>query len=83
MLIAAYVTASGDGKGDSLTIPADLGSELSDAELLRRAVTYSRPNGFEVVEKWRAIASLLGVSETVARSLCKRFRVDPDEPAAR
>jgi hypothetical protein len=66
-----------------MTIPAEQSAEPSDVELLRRAVSYSRPCGFEVVEKWRAVASLFGVGETVARSLCKRFHVDPNEPAAR
>jgi hypothetical protein len=56
---------------------------LSDVELLRRAVSYSRPCGFEVVEKWRVVVSLFGVGETVARNLCKRFHVDSDGPAAR
>jgi hypothetical protein len=66
-----------------MTIPAEQHAELSDVELLGRAVSHSRPCGFEVVQKWGAVASLFGVDETVARSLCKRFRVDPDEPAAR
>jgi hypothetical protein len=69
--------------GDSMTIPAERGAELSDVELLRRAVTYSRPHGFDVVEKWREVASLFDIGETVARSLCKRFGVDPDEHVAR
>ncbi|MBO0758568.1 MAG: hypothetical protein J2P54_22185 [Bradyrhizobiaceae bacterium] len=57
-------------------------AELSDVELLRRAVTYTRPCGFEVIEKWRAVATLFGVDSAVAQSLCKRFRVDPDELVA-
>ena len=69
--------------GDSVPIPAEQAPELSDVELLRRAVAYSRPHGFEVVEKWREVASLFGIGETVARSLCKRFGVDPDEHVAR
>jgi hypothetical protein len=66
-----------------MTIPAEQGAELSDVELLRRAVMYSRPRGFEIVEKWRVGASLFGIGEAVMRSLCKRFGVDPDEYAAR
>jgi hypothetical protein len=59
--------------------PSEQGTELSDVELLRRAVTYSRPHGFGVIEKWRAVGLLFGVDEAVAQRLCKRFRVDPDE----
>jgi hypothetical protein len=56
---------------------------LSDVELLRRAVTYSRPCGFEVVEKWRTVASLFSIGEAAAQSLRQRFGVDPYEKAAR
>lgn len=66
-----------------MTIPAERCAELSDVELLRRAVTYSRAHGFDVVEKWREIASLFGIGETAARSLCKRFGVDPEKHVAR
>jgi hypothetical protein len=66
-----------------MAIPAEQDADLSDVQLLRRAVTYSRPCGFEVVEKWRSVASLFGVGEAVARILCERFGVDPDEPVAR
>jgi hypothetical protein len=65
-----------------VTIPAGKDAELSDVELLRRAVTYARPCGFEIVEKWRAVGWLFGVDAAVAQRLCKRFAVDPDEPVA-
>ena len=67
----------------SMTTQAEQDAELSDAELVRRAVTYSRPRGFDIVEKWREVASLFDIDETVARSLCKRFGVDPDIHVAR
>jgi hypothetical protein len=41
--------------------PSELGTELSDVELLRRAVAYSRPYGFNVIERWREVASLFGL----------------------
>jgi hypothetical protein len=66
-----------------VTTSSEQRAEPSDVQLLRRAVTYSRPCGFEVVEKWRTVASLFGVSEVVARSLCNRFGVDPDERVMR
>jgi hypothetical protein len=65
-----------------MTTPSEQGAELSDVELLRRAVTYARPCGFEVVEKWRAVGWLFAVDEATAQRLCKRFGVDPDEPVA-
>jgi hypothetical protein len=65
-----------------VTLPVKHGCGLSDVELLCRAVRYSRPSGFEIVERWRTVASLFSIGETVARNLCKRFGVDPDEPAA-
>jgi hypothetical protein len=64
---------------ESKTTRAEQGAELSDVELLRRAVTYSRPCGFEVIEKWRAVGLLFGVDAAVAQRLCKRFGVDPNE----
>jgi hypothetical protein len=82
-MLGPYIHAKAMRKIDSMSIPAAEGPELSDAELLRRAVTYSRPNGFEVVEKWREVASLFAIDETVARSLCKRFGADPDKLVAR
>jgi hypothetical protein len=65
-----------------MTIPAEQEAELSDLELLRRAVKYSRPCGFEVVEKWRTVASQFSIGEAAAQSLCQRFGVDPYEKAA-
>jgi hypothetical protein len=66
-----------------MNVATEQGAELSDVELLRRAVTFSRPCGFEVVEKWRTVASLFSVGEAAARSLCRRFGTDPDEKVAR
>jgi hypothetical protein len=59
------------------------GAELTDVELLRRAVTYTRPCGFSVIEKWRAVGIQFGLNELAARSLCKRFAVDLDKKVAR
>jgi hypothetical protein len=52
----------------AMNTPAEQEAELSDVELVRRAVTYSRPCGFEVVEKWRTVASLFSVGEAAAQS---------------
>jgi hypothetical protein len=59
------------------------GAELADVELLRRAVTYTRPCRFSVIEKWRAVGIQFGLNELAARSLCKRFAVDLDKKVAR
>lgn len=66
-----------------MTVPAEHNAELSDVELLRRAVSYSPPRGFVVIEKWRAVGVQFGVDKSVARRLCQRFGVDPDELVAR
>jgi hypothetical protein len=59
-----------------LTTASEQGAELSDVELLRRAVTCSRPVGSRYREMARgghAIRRRFGV----AQSLCKLFGVDP------
>jgi hypothetical protein len=66
-----------------MTIPVEQGAGLSDVELLRRAVNYTHPYGFAVVEKWRTVGMLFGVDRAVAQSLCRRFGVNPDEKVAR
>jgi len=66
-----------------MIIPVEQGVELSDVELLRRAVTYTRPCGFGVISKWRAVSIMFGVDEAAAQRLCKRFGVDPDKLVAR
>jgi hypothetical protein len=63
----------------SMTVPTEQSAELSDVELLRRAVAYSRPCGFEVIEKWRAVGLLFGVDAAFAQRLCMRFGIDPNE----
>jgi hypothetical protein len=74
-LIEQCVTARED---DSMIFPAE-DAELSDVELLRRAVTHSRLSGFALVEKWRAVGMLFSVGPAVAQQLCKRFGVDPNK----
>jgi hypothetical protein len=69
-------------RGVSLTTAPEQDAEMSDAELLRRAVTYTRPNGFGVIEKWRAVGTMLGVDKATAQRLCKRFGIDPNELVA-
>jgi hypothetical protein len=66
-----------------MTRPAGQDAEMSDTELLRRAVAYTRPLGYGVVEKWRAVGMMLGLNEAAAQRLCKRFGVDPDRLVAR
>jgi hypothetical protein len=59
---------------------------LSIAQKMRdrqRAVTYSPPCGFGVIEKWRAVSVQFGVYEAGARRLCTRFGVDADKMVPR
>jgi hypothetical protein len=65
-------------EGGPMVIPTE-GAELSDVELLRRAITHSRLSGFAIVEKWRAVSVLFSVGSAVAQQLCKRFGVDPNQ----
>jgi hypothetical protein len=66
-----------------MTMPAEQEAELSDTELLRRAVAFTRPLGYGVIEKWRAVGMMFSLNEAAAQRLCKRFGVDPDRLVAR
>jgi hypothetical protein len=55
-------------------------AKLSNVDSYAARSVYSRPCGFEVIEQWRAVASLFDVGEIVARSLCNRFHVARTNP---
>jgi hypothetical protein len=61
---------------NSLT-PSEQRTELSDVELLRRAVSYSRPCGFGVISKWRAVGIMFGVDEVSCGALVQTVRSRP------
>jgi hypothetical protein len=62
-----------------MTIPAGQDAEMSDTELLRRAVAYTRPLGYAVVEKGRAVGMMVSLNEAAAQRLCKRFGSTPTD----
>jgi ribosomal protein S13 len=52
-------------------------TDISDEELLRRAVQNIRPR--RRVARWVATMELLGLGSTYAHEICARFGLDPDE----
>ncbi len=58
--------------------------DISDEELLRRAVRGARPR-FKGSPRWAAVMDTFALGSTYAQQLCRRFSVDPDEtvPARR
>jgi hypothetical protein len=57
---------------------------MTDEELLRRVVRNARPRkrgrGFT---RWIAVMHTFLVGSTLARQLCRRFDIDPDEKVHR
>ena len=56
-------------------------SDITDEELLRRAVTGVRPRKLE--PKWSVVADLFCLGSTYSRQLCQRFDIDPDQNVRR
>jgi hypothetical protein len=55
-------------------------ADISDAELLRRAVRNARsPYTAGSHWRWVAIKDLFLLGSTFSRELCQRFGLDPDE----
>ena len=52
-------------------------SELSDEELLRRAVRNATGPGLH--PRWACVCSVFAVGSNYAQALCRRFGLDPDE----
>lgn len=53
-------------------------SELTDAELVERAVRQAGAIGFED-PRWVHVKRVFAVGSTTATLLCRRFGLDPDE----
>lgn len=52
----------------------------TDEDLINRAVKNARPNyGNGPAPRWGAVMDVFAVGSTVARYLCERAGVDPDE----
>jgi len=58
-------------------------SDISDEELLRRAVTYARSPAYKRSPRWVAVMRTFGLGSTYAAELCRRFDLDPDEVVVR
>ena len=52
-------------------------SELSDEELLRRAVRNATGPGLH--PRWACVCSVFTIGSNYAEALCRRFDLDPDE----
>jgi len=53
-------------------------SDISDEELLRRAVTHAKPRHRRQV-RWAVISELFSLGSTYSQELCARFDLDPDD----
>jgi hypothetical protein len=56
-------------------------NDISDDELLRRAVRSARPK-YKASPRWAAVMDTFGLGSTYARQLCHRFGLDPNETFA-
>ena len=52
--------------------------DISDEELLRRAVLNSTPSA-RSAPRWVVVMNLLGLGSTYSHQICHRFGLDPDE----
>ena len=52
---------------------------LSDAELIERAIRHCKPKHYDSVPRWSVVGNLFGLGSTSSYLLCKRFDIDPDE----
>jgi len=53
-------------------------SDISDEDLLRRAVANARPRQRRQV-RWAIIMDLFGLGSTYSQELCARFDLNPDD----
>jgi hypothetical protein len=58
----------------SLFVPK---SDTDPMEVIRRAVTFARPQ--RTAPRWVAVKQALGYGSGISRALCRYFRLDPDE----
>lgn len=65
------------------TLLAQPGQNSDDAQLVANAVRAARPRRAAPAERWVAVKETFMVGSTTARSLCRRFDLDPDEEVCR
>lgn len=68
--------------GGAFSVPV---SDISDDDLLRRAVTgaRSRTHGRRYHWRWVAVMDVFALGSSFAHELCRRFGLDPDEKVRR
>lgn len=54
-------------------------ADISDDELLRRAVRGARNRGRGKGPRWLAVSERFALGSTFSHQLCRRFGLDPDE----
>lgn len=54
-------------------------SDISDEDLIRRAIKASRARDGSTVPRWAAVADAFALGSTYSVELCQRFDVDPNE----
>jgi hypothetical protein len=61
--------------------PSHSVNDISDAELLERAVRAARPS--RKSPRWTAVSDTFCLGSTYSMQLCRRFGLDPDETIGR
>lgn len=54
-------------------------ADISDAELVRRAVRNAKPRQAGRAPRWVAVMDTFGLGSTYATQLCRKYGLDPDE----
>lgn len=75
---------SPDGLGHSVSVPSASVADISDDDLMRRAVANCRPRrsrGFQ--PRWVGVSDTFGLGSTYSHQLCRRFGLNPDEKVKR
>lgn len=54
-------------------------NDISDADLLERAVRTARERGRAYHPRWVGVARAFGLGSTYACQLCRRYGLDPEE----
>lgn len=54
-------------------------SDISDEELVRRAVRNAWPKDRVRVPRWSAVGEVFALGSTYSTQLCRRFDVDPNK----
>jgi hypothetical protein len=58
-------------------------NDISDTELLQRAVYSARARSRRRAARWVAVMECFALGSTYSKQLCERFGFDPDEVVSR